>query len=473
MAAYCWRQPDLCDTHYLSYDLYELRGDDLRQLTHCAHLRRAVHAGDGIVALQLDADHTRLVQLDAAGRNLRVLYSAPPGTDLIDVAADGSVVSFISHAAADWSLLQVDAANPTAVRTLARRNAPMMELRQGARGLEVIMAAQGVYNVWRLEGVVWQRLTQANTSVVAQGGSASDGSLATASITHGGYALRRLPATSPLQSLTASTSVPSAANVLPDNSPLGPASPYAAWRSLRPRWWMPLATADHGLTSFGASTSGSDALGFHQYATTLAWETSQQELTGSLEYLFLGRHLVALNRTLEARDWTGPKDDRETTIFDRRSIAQWLSMATWPRLTRRLSLRIGAAVDRIDRVDIPGDTTVHPRDERLAAAVLDFDTRGGNWYSEGANRGLRATLLYETGAPLRQWSRGGCAWLRWQHPARRPARLPAAGPQRAGPALHRGACARQHQAIPVGRCHRPAAAAGHGAGQPHAVAARL
>jgi hypothetical protein len=394
-------QPDLCNTHYLSFDLYALRdGGGLRQLTYCAHLRRAVHAGSGIVALQLDAGNTRLVALDAQGRNLRVLHEAPPGTDLIDVAADGRAVSFISRREGHWSLLQLDIDDPAAVRTLARRTAPMTELRQGARGLEVLMVEAGVYNVWRLEGETWQRLTQSDTAVVAQGGSASDGSLATASIVHGGYELRRLPGAGALQSLAVDASPSPPEIAMPVAPLLGEASSYAGWRSLYPRWWLPLATADHGLTSFGVTTAGSDALGFHQYATTLAFETSQQEPVGSLEYLFLGRHLLALSRTLEARAWTGPKDDQDTTLFDRRSIAQVLSMATWPRLTRRLTLGIGAAADHIERVDIPGETKVHRRDERLAAALVDYDTRTGNWYSEGANHGLRATLLYETGAPF-------------------------------------------------------------------------
>jgi hypothetical protein len=391
-------QPDLCDTRYLAFDLYALRGDDLTQLTHCAHLRRAVPAGKDIVALQLTAGTTRLVALDAAGRGQRVLYTSPPGADLVDLAAADGQVSFISHAAGDWSLLQLDVERPAEVRVLARRTAPLLELRQGARGLEVIMAEDGVYNVWRLEGTTWQRLTQAGTSVVAQGGSAADGSLATVAITHGGYELRRLAVTSTLQSLAVDATTPDMAPPAPGEAVLGEASSYSAWRSMYPRWWMPLATVDHGLATFGVATSGSDALGWHQYATSLAWETTQHELTGSLEYLLYGRHSLAFIRTLEARAWSGPKDDQQTTIYDRRSIAQWLSTAAWPRLTRRLTLGVGAAIDHIERVDLPGASTTHPRDERLAAALLDFDTRGSNWYSEGTNRGLRATLLYETNA---------------------------------------------------------------------------
>ncbi len=114
-------QPDLCDTRYLSFDLYALRDDALVQLTHCAHLRRAVHAGSGFVALQLEAGTTQLVTLDADGGNLRVLYSPPAGTDLIDLAADGAVVSFISRTAGDWKLVQLDPSNPGDMRTRAQR----------------------------------------------------------------------------------------------------------------------------------------------------------------------------------------------------------------------------------------------------------------------------------------------------------------------------------------------------------------
>jgi hypothetical protein len=190
-------------------------------------------------------------------------------------------------------------------------------------------------------------------------------------------------------------------NVAPAPAPeLGAAHSYAAWRSMYPRWWFPSALVDHGLTDISVSTDGGDALNWHQYAATLGWETTQHEVTGSLEYLFLGQHAFALTRTLEARAWTGPKDDQQTTVYDRRTAAQWVSLFRWPRLTRRLSLGLGAALDRKDRVDIPGDLTFVPRDERIAAALVDFDTRGVNWYAEGANRGLRATLLYETYNPF-------------------------------------------------------------------------
>ena len=60
----------------------------------------------------------------------------------------------------------------------------------------------------------------------------------------------------------------------------------------------------------------------------------------------------------------------------------------------------GAALDRVERVDVGADTTTRPQDRRLLAALLDVDTSNGNWTSEGPNRGLHATLLYETYRPF-------------------------------------------------------------------------
>ncbi len=65
-----------------------------------------------------------------------------------------------------------------------------------------------------------------------------------------------------------------------------------------------------------------------------------------------------------------------------------------------MSVGVGAVFDRRERINLLNDTSRYVRDERLVAALLDFDARGSNWYAEGANRGLRATVVYETYEPF-------------------------------------------------------------------------
>ncbi|MFO6421698.1 hypothetical protein ACLBKS_15990 [Hylemonella sp. W303a] len=418
-------QPDLCDAWTLSFDLHVLRDGRLERLTHCARLRRAVFAsagdaaghaaghgaghGTGIAALKQEAGVTRLVWLDAQGRNEQLLYEPPAGVELIDLAADSTRVSVVAHQASDWRILQFDLAHRQAPpRTVLRSDRPLYGLATDRQGLTLVQAGEdGVPNVWQLDDAGLHRLSHAYTGVAAQSGRAADGSLAMVTVVPGGYELRRMAATAPLQTRQVAREeapawpVPPVPPPTPARESLGVDRSYAAWRSMYPRWWWPALMSDHGLFTVGAQTSGADALGWHQYAAMLAAETTQNEAVGSLEYLYRGQHHWSFSRSIEARAWTGKSDDQETTAYKLDTQAQWLSMARWPTLERRFSLGLGAALQRSEWVDVESESARRLEDTRLAAAVIDYDSLDANWYSEGANRGLNARLLYESYSPFK------------------------------------------------------------------------
>ncbi len=411
-------QPDLCNTLYYAYDAYALEGSTLKPLSHCAHLRRAVYAGNDLLALQLHEGTTRLVRLGPNDGAPTVLFSAEPGSDLIDLAAsaDGRSVAFIGRQAGRWQLQRLDLGTPGAKpEVLLTRDAPMHSLRQGAAGLELVAAVNGVYNVWRLQGGQLQRLTHTHTAVVTHSGTAADGTLASVVVAPQGYRLHRGPVGAPLQTLDVAapaTPAPATATANPVTAAapvLGEASGYAAWRSIYPRSWMPLITADRGLMAYGASTSGGDALGWHRYAASLAWETSQREALGLVEYSFAGSHSLAVARSLSAVAWNPVAGEDITTVYDRRTQAQWLSFLPFSRVERRVRLGVGAGLDRIDRVTVATDGAQRRRDNKVAALLLDVDTRGEAWFSEGPNRGWRASLLVESYKPFDRGGNGAAA----------------------------------------------------------------
>ena len=402
-------QPDLCNTLYYSYDLYRLQDSRLEQLTSCAHLRRAVQAGPALLALQLEGGRTRLVQLGAAGAAPRVLHEPADGTELVDLAAlpGGPRVALVTRRGADWRLVEVDLDQPQAApRLLLARGAPIQALRQGSAGLEFVLTEGGVPNVWRLQGRQLQRLTHSHTAVLTHAGSAADGSLVSVTIAPQGVLLQRLAAPVVLQTLAVNTEpavapvVASAAAPAVEGPGLAEGRPYSALRALYPRSWLPAITSDRGLTAYGASTTGADALGWHQYAATAMVETSQKELVGSLEYLFVGSHGLALKRELTAQAWSRANSKDTTTLFDRRTQLQWLSRFPFSRIERRVVLGVGGAADWVDRVDLGASSTTRRRDERLLAALLDLDFSNGDWASEGRNRGAQGTLLVESYRPL-------------------------------------------------------------------------
>ncbi|MBL8342247.1 MAG: hypothetical protein JNL30_12325 [Rubrivivax sp.] len=443
-------QPDICRSHYLSYDVYRLQGSSLKPLTRCAHLRRAVQVGatrserggvvastaptGELVAIQLDGGRTRIVRLKPASADApTVLFAPPEGTDVIDIAlaTDGRTLHAVTKREGDWRIVEFDLSAGAAAPVLRlAHHAPITQLRHGPQGLEMLAVDAGVPNLWRLTpSGQWLRLTHSHTAVAAHAGSAPDGSLAMAVVAPQGYELRWMDATTPLQQRAASLAVaaqgPAAASapaatgpVQPPGAPpasgapaasaeaaaeLGPARPYAAWRTLYPRSWFPALTSDRGLTAYGASTTGADAVGWHVYTAYLQYETSQKEWLGGFEYIWRGVHGLALDRKLVARAWTGGSGDEETTLYDRELQAQWLTLAPVPglnSLSHRVSVGIGAALDRIERVTVAGGGTSRRQDERIAALLADYDSRGSNWYADGANRGLKLTLRGESYKPF-------------------------------------------------------------------------
>jgi hypothetical protein len=409
-------RPELCRNRYLAYDLHELqdpRQGHLVPWSECAHLRRGVPVAEGVAALQLDGSRTRLVTLAAPLAAPALRYEAPPDTDLIDLAAapDGRRVAVIAKREGDWRVLEFDLGAPGAApRTLLAHGAPLSSLRWGAAGLEMVASVDGQLNVWRLAAGRLERLTHSHTAVVAQAGTASDGTLASVVIAPRGYRLHRLAAPKGLQTRAvpaAGPAAPAAAaagGAAAADGALGAERPYSAWPSLLPRSWFPLVLADRGLTALGASTFGADALGWHEYTASLLAETSERELLGSFAYTWRGQHMLSLERSLAVRSTRGSGSDEQVTAYERNSTLQALTLLPWLKLERRLRLGLGVAAERTELIDAERGRRVDRRDERLVAVLADLDTRGANWFSEGPNRGLRASLLVESYRPFTQSS---------------------------------------------------------------------
>lgn len=447
-------QADLCRNHYLSHDVYrvDVRSGRLQRLTHCAHLRRATQVGARIIALEVDAGRTRVVSLDLEGRDSRPVYSPAAGHDLVDLApsAGGQGVLLVERRGGDWRLIELDllpgaGAAAGKPRLHLSSTAPIRSPRAGAgsAGPEFVLAMNGVDNVWRLAGDRLQRLTHTHTGVLAHSGTQADGRLVTVVMVTDGMRMHRLDNPKALQVLAVTpqrgapgvgtgwaaapspwpgaapgaSPAPPGPNTRAEAAPsradedmpaLGADRPYRALESMRPRAWTPEIFFDRGLSAYGASFEGADALGWHRYALTMQWETSQREPIGSFEYVWRDRHQWALQRSVNATAWRDlGKGDYDTLAYERRTQAQWVSLLPLQvRLSSRVSAGLGAALDRTERIATSPVSRQTPLDDRLAAVLLDYDTREGNWWSEGPNRGLRITLLHESHRPFKRASNG-------------------------------------------------------------------
>jgi len=441
-------QPDICRNYNYYYDLYSWSASGgLQRETTCGRYRRAVWLGEQVAALRMAGGVSTLAILDQherRWRESRTLYQTPDQVEAIDLAAspDGKRIALAIKQANAWQVLEFDSAGG-APRVLFNHNAPLQGLRYARAGeaLEFIAAKDGTYDLWRYTsdtllaqpadcgrrcdavapapvgfaaprrdrtpGGGLTRLSHTYTAVLSHSGVAQDGSVVLGVLAPGGTELRRMTAAAPLAQARVEPTQTAAlqGSAPPATSQLGKPGSYHALYSMYPRTWLPAVLSDRGLTAYGAYTFGSDALGWHNYIASLMWETSQHEAIGSLNYNYLGEHFFSVSRNLYAKQASGSGSSATTTMFDRTTGAQWVSMLPWLRLERRLYLGVGAAVETTDRVQVAGLTS-RTQDERVAATFLRYDTRNTNWYADRANRGNLSTLLYESYRPFSSFYNG-------------------------------------------------------------------
>ena len=392
-------QYEICKDYNYYYDLYRVDGRGRgKRVTECGRYRAAAALDDGrIAALRMEAGQTQAVLLDSQGKPAQVLYRAAPGESLTGIAAQGDMAIVTSLRDGRWSVIRLSAGGAQVLLTdQAIKHSP----RIGDREEVFFIADYGkVFDVWSLSATGqlarWTQASQGVREISAPRG----GEMLLTTIEADGDALRlyRLPP-APLELLSAMAPAPAAGPAqpsadLPDRS-------YSPWESLLPRFWYPLVYLAEGAYEFGVATYGQDALARHQYFLAPAFETSQQELVGSVAYLYNDRHLLQLGRVMRVKSTTEEDGDEDIASYTISEAVQWIS--TWRSLTlnRRFFWGLGGALERERLHTVRAATVPASADERVIGAVAGFDSRRSQLLSEGPSQGLQIRLFAETSQKL-------------------------------------------------------------------------
>ncbi|MBZ2187561.1 hypothetical protein K8B33_00485 [Alcanivorax sp. JB21] len=276
------------------------------------------------------------------------------------------------------------------------------------------------FNSWRLpaEGGAPERLTDVNTAAMTPV-QTRDGTVYVQHLSASGYDLWRLHDATALADAAADANhqaqpslhtTPGEALATPDSTPgLSPGPrpdpearldaetrPYRPWYSLRPRWWLPVLLANDDSLQAGFSTAGQDALGEHQYALTLTWETRSEEPAGFATWQFSNRWLL-----FGERDLSFSSDDGEVTRVRASDTLSLSRLNLWNALHDRLELRAGVFVERdSDRFVADGIAPFIDRQRGLAGLALLYDNRQQFRYSISPAAGRRIALTAETNDAL-------------------------------------------------------------------------
>jgi hypothetical protein len=90
------------------------------------------------------------------------------------------------------------------------------------------------------------------------------------------------------------------------HDPLDASRPYTPWRTLTPRFWVPIAAGAAGDLSLGAGTGGYDALGRHAWFGTAAWVVDHRRPEWRIDYAYTRWRPLVFGRVSDSVEaWRG------------------------------------------------------------------------------------------------------------------------------------------------------------------------
>ncbi|MDQ6689699.1 MAG: hypothetical protein M3Z18_04240 [Gemmatimonadota bacterium] len=302
-------QPDYLDPYHVRQDLYVERGGRQIRLTHGARLSSPDVRADGeVVAVQDVPGTTRHVRISSRGGPITPITSATLETQWLDPrwSPQGSRIVAVEQTRGVSQIVMLDEKGGQLMSFGASRaiNSQPSWSPDGSRiyfssersGLPQIYVADVSQAPVRLA-----RLTDAATGVFSPEASPDKTKLATVLFLADGDHIGVAPIpqsvgysdidSSQVSPRTGCTNCLALVPGLPPQGALDTSkvTPYSPWRSLIPRYWMPIleSTTTDG-TSFGASTSGYDIVDRHNYTAQVLHNKRFRENSAWVWYRYSG-----------------------------------------------------------------------------------------------------------------------------------------------------------------------------------------
>ena len=247
-------------------------GHRARRITHGARLKDPAFTNGKLIAIENRAGRNRIVEIDPMTRAMQTIVAPEDSTQFSEPAVNGDRI-----AVAEWHAGRIDIVlydrhgmriqNITASFPRSTNASPRFS------GSTILFSSDvtGVPNIYRWNGDSISRRTNLCTGAFFP---SSDGQF----VYYAQYSSRGFdiassasPQTFPIEPRKLA---PAIGQVAASES-AGTPTPYSPWRSALPKWWFPIVGASTGSnnkteTTIGATTSGGDVLGFHQYAVSAA-----------------------------------------------------------------------------------------------------------------------------------------------------------------------------------------------------------
>ncbi|HET6761342.1 MAG TPA: hypothetical protein VFH13_04540, partial [Gemmatimonadaceae bacterium] len=368
-------QPDFLDPYHIRNDLYIQRNGVQKRLTHGARLSSPDARADGeIVAVQDVPATTRLIRVSRANPSIVPITPASLDVHWSDPrwSPDGTRIAAVRQSQGRSEIVILRESGEV-IDSFGATHAVNSSPSWSSDGKRVYFSSErsGLPQIYVAEVTSFSpsiaRITNAATGVFSPEVSPDQSRLATLLFSADGYHIGVAPLTETLQLAAADSSVTSprigcttCLNLVAGVPSLGAADtsrarPYSPWRSLLPRYWLPVfeTTTDDG-TSFGAVTSGFDIVGRHAYTAEVLRNNRFHENSAWLWYRYagLGLPLIDLYASQNfAHDYvyTGTPGSftQAGSISERSRIASLQSTLIRPRFRNYTVVSFGGEIESI------------------------------------------------------------------------------------------------------------------------------
>lgn len=398
----------VCDNIKLYADLYRWKPGMAapERITHCGRYVHSAWRPDGkqIAAVQLEQGLSRLVLLDASGKNPQQLAALPLGATIGHIAwsPDGEfLVASVKRQYTGWNL---------ELFNIQDRLWQPLTL-NGDREVRPHFSKEGhaVYfisdhdQVWNL-----RRINLADKTITTLSGSLSgiyeavempDGSYRLVEYTPQGLAISSLPASPHTGKSYAAFSpsppkIEAAVNEIDYRpAPYDDIQDYSALHTLKPHSWVPFLVSTADQNSFaGVTLYGADVLGFHRWSAIPYFYPDQHTLGGYASYLYHNTLTLSADRqTLVVGNSGDPSQYQSDEIR-----YQALLHHSFNSTERSIYLAGGVSSDRIKAALIQDSRIYAINRDTLTGLVARYDNTEFYQRSISLTDGRRVQLTSES-----------------------------------------------------------------------------
>lgn len=405
-------QIEFCDEYNLYNEIFKLDISEgrLQQLSYCGRYQTAIASADGrrILALKVDQGISSLQILNADGELMQILYQSRLSEVISQIkwsADEQTVLAAVFRESRGWNIEEFSIASRQWHSITSDRHIDMYPSYSDA-GNSILFSSDrnGRYQIYRytrgsdqLEllsrvkyGAFYPLQLKRNSALYYMGYHAD------------GYDLYRISQVKVLDEISdqladntpvqAAITDLDAADVSAAATEVAIAQPedYSAWKSVYPRWWVPILSITEDSTEVGLISSGQDALALHRYSLILQYDTDNNWPTGNISYAYANRLALGYQRSYDYYR----NSDNELALSRKDDEVYMLLNWQLAKLESNTWLKLGVLSSRSDDVFVASNLQpTGPRYDRLVGAAALYNN--SKYYlrsiSEADGRRLRLT----------------------------------------------------------------------------------